>query len=152
MKNKILETADTLDYLKVLLASEYVLTVKVQNFHWNMVGPQFFPLHKEWGDMYDALFGYIDTIAELIRAHQEIPPASMREFLVLSIIDERIGSKSHGIEQAVILIEDHSKLDQLCQRTIASANTQNDQVVVDTITGIQSYHQKTLWMLRSYSE
>ena len=51
-----------------ILADHYLLTLKTQNFHWNVTGPNFQGLHSLFGTQYEALFAAVDEIAERIRA------------------------------------------------------------------------------------
>ena len=55
------------DELKILLADTYALYLKSQNYHWNVEGPNFKPLHEMFEEQYADLAGAIDVISELIR-------------------------------------------------------------------------------------
>jgi starvation-inducible DNA-binding protein len=52
--------------LTAMLADAYVLMVKTQGFHWNVVGPLFVSLHELTEQQYQDLFGAIDKIAERV--------------------------------------------------------------------------------------
>ena len=54
--------------LKKVLASSYILSLKTQNYHWNVKGPHFKQLHDLFGEQYNELNTAIDDIAERIRA------------------------------------------------------------------------------------
>src|SRR5690606_30173843 len=53
--------------LSRLLADEHVLYLRLRNYHWNLVGMAFGPLHALFQQQYEALAGEIDDIAERIR-------------------------------------------------------------------------------------
>ena len=52
--------------LNEFLCDLEVMTVKTQNFHWNIQGKEFFVLHAKLEEYYDELREQIDEIAELI--------------------------------------------------------------------------------------
>jgi starvation-inducible DNA-binding protein len=54
--------------LSKVLAESYTLSLKTQNFHWNVTGPMFQPLHSVFEEQYDALAEAVDEVAERIRA------------------------------------------------------------------------------------
>ena len=55
--------------LSVHLSDAYLLYVKTQNFHWNVVDPRFHSLHEFFEKQYQELAEAIDVIAERIRAN-----------------------------------------------------------------------------------
>ena len=60
--------AQTAATLGRLLADSYLIYLKTQGFHWNIVGPQFEPLHRLFQEQYTELAEAIDEIAERVRA------------------------------------------------------------------------------------
>src|SRR5690625_2797830 len=71
----------TVDIFKVLLGMEYVLYVKLQNFHWNVTGMSFDGIHKLFEKQYETSAKFIDEIAEHIRVFGVASPGSMKEFV-----------------------------------------------------------------------
>ena len=64
------------DSLAKIVADTYVLLVKTQGYHWNVVGPLFVSLHKLTEEQYEDLFEAADELAERIRAlGHPAPPA-----------------------------------------------------------------------------
>lgn len=53
--------------LKNVLADNYALYLKTQNYHWNVEGVNFRGLHLLFEEQYTDLTMAIDTVAELIR-------------------------------------------------------------------------------------
>jgi len=54
--------------LNLLLADEYVLYATTRDYHWNVTGPEFHSLHKEFEDQYGQVADWIDQVAERARA------------------------------------------------------------------------------------
>ena len=76
------------DGLSHVLADSYTLYLKTHNYHWNVVGPMFNTLHLMFETHYNELALAVDEIAERIRALGAPAPATYREFLELSQIEE----------------------------------------------------------------
>jgi len=80
--------AETASVLGRLLADSYMIYLKTQGFHWNVVRPQFEPLHALFQEQYTGLAEAIDDIAERMRALGVKAPGSFSEFANLSSIAE----------------------------------------------------------------
>lgn len=55
------------DAFNVYLANLHVTLVKIHNFHWNVVGVDFFDFHKELDTVYEEINKEIDRVAERIK-------------------------------------------------------------------------------------
>jgi starvation-inducible DNA-binding protein len=74
--------------LSKLLADTYTLSLKTQNFHWNVTGPNFKSLHVMFDEQYQELAAAVDTLAERIRALGVFTPASFTQFAKLAKVKE----------------------------------------------------------------
>src|SRR5262249_17236257 len=92
--------------LAQILANTYILYVKTQNFHWNIVDERFYSLHKMLDAQYDDLAEAVDDLAERIRALGYKSPGSLRQFLEISSLDES-DNDLDGNLMLHHLIEDH---------------------------------------------
>ena len=61
------ETSEIVIKLNEFLANYQVHFHKLQNFHWNVKGRDFFELHEQFERIYQRVFVDIDNIAERIR-------------------------------------------------------------------------------------
>ncbi len=57
-----------LEHLATSLAETAIETVKAQNYHWNVTGMAFGPLHELFQRIYEDHFQAQDTLAERIKA------------------------------------------------------------------------------------
>jgi len=137
------------DAIKVALADTYVLSVKVQGYHWNVTGPHFSEYHKFFGELYGELSDAIDVIAESIRTLDAFAPSSMKRFLELTTIEE-----ATNIPDGLVMI---SKLAADNERVIASLTEAYELCEKHKHYGISNMlqdritaHQKHGWMLRSF--
>jgi starvation-inducible DNA-binding protein len=135
--------------LSVLLASTYTLSLKTQNFHWNVKGPFFQTLHLMFEKQYMLLALANDAIAERIRSLGPLAPATYREFAQMTLVEEPVGELS---AEAMVeaLLEDYEKLNIFIVALHKEAADAGDEGTVDLITGRLSEQEKTAWMLRSF--
>ena len=132
--------------LAKLLADTYTLYLKTQGFHWNVVGPRFYDLHKLFEEQYGELAEANDEIAERIRALGVPAPASYSAFAKLASIREQSGTQS---AEAMIreLGEDNRSLVRSSQAVVAIAEEHNDVGSADLATQRIRAHEKAAWML-----
>ena len=123
--------------------------IKVQNFHWNVEGPDFPQYHKFLDDLYSEINeNAIDQTAELIRQLDQYSPGSITRFAELSIVQDQI-----KIPRAELMIaelyEDNAKLLAMWKEMFPIAEQENEQGIADFIAGRIDAHAKHGWMLRS---
>lgn len=56
------------EQLNKLLADTYAFAIKLQFFHWNVEGANFYNDRLFFATMYEEVYGAVDPIAEQIRA------------------------------------------------------------------------------------
>lgn len=76
--------------LKIVLANHYAFSLKAQNFHWNVEGPDFSQYHALFGDIYEEVYGSVDIIAERVRTIGYYTPGSFRRYLELSQVEDQV--------------------------------------------------------------
>jgi DNA-binding ferritin-like protein len=72
-----------------LFSSLQVTVQKAHNFHWNLTGPAFYPLHLLLDRVYGDLDAYTDRMAEHIRGYGRAPGA-FAIFLQFSSVKENL--------------------------------------------------------------
>jgi starvation-inducible DNA-binding protein len=134
--------------LKTAFASEYTFVLKAQNFHWNVEGPLFVQLHELFGNIYEEVYGSIDTFAEELRALQIYTPASLSKFNMLSVVEDENQVLDFQSMLRELLV-DSEKMAQLFKVVFDMAEANGDHGLADFFAGRQDAHKKHSWMLRS---
>lgn len=143
----------TAEGLIALLANNYILYLKTHNFHWNVVGPMFQPLHSLFETQYIDLWNAGDKIAERIRALGFFVPASQHDFSTLSHIKEAVGLHPPKAKEMISqLVSDHEVIIRLARKLLPEIEATSDQVTVDLLSERMEVHEKNAWMLRSFLE
>lgn len=140
------------EVLKVLLANEYVLSVKTKGAHWNVVGIDFADKHELFESQYVQLNEVIDDVAERIRQLGFTPPASMEEFLALTTLNETKAAKFKSPIFIEELLNDHEAIIRFLRINIELAEKNNDDGTADFIIALIQIHEKISWFLRSHLE
>lgn len=134
--------------LSVLLANTYIVYVKTQNFHWNVEDPRFYSLHQFFENQYEELAEAVDGAAERIRMLKERAPASLKEFLQLTTLQE-VDHELTADEMIQKLLQDHESIISWLRPVIESATQLGDEGTADFLIQRLRAHEKTAWMLRS---
>jgi len=142
-----------IDLLKSALADQHVLYMKMRNYHWNITGPQFQPLHALIEKQYDQLAEAIDDTAERIRQYGAFAPGTLKEMLELARLSEEPGVVPNARQMVANLVADHEAvIRQLREDTKTAGDTYGDISVEDYFTGLTQDHQKMAWLLRAHLE
>lgn len=138
------------EQLKVLLASVFSLSLKAQNYHWNVTGPNFAEYHDFFGKFYEEVGGSVDGIAELIRTLGSYTPGSLSRFSELTEIEDELTIPDPAI-MFVRLTRDNTIIITLLYRARAYADELGQYGVVNFLEDRITIHEKHAWMLKSFS-
>jgi starvation-inducible DNA-binding protein len=134
--------------LSKLLADSYLLYLKTQNYHWNVTGKMFQPLHTLFEEQYKELAESVDEIAERIRALGEFAPGSFSSFSKVASIKEE---NSIPIAEEMIhnLVQGNEAVVTTAREIINLTDECEDDVTADLMIERMQVHEKNAWMLRS---
>jgi starvation-inducible DNA-binding protein len=140
------------EILNKLLANEYLLYTKTLNYHWNVVGEDFYPLHLFFEKQYKELFDIIDDVAERARTVGGATIASLKEFHKLSSLDESLfGEGKNAHEMLHQLLRDHEAIIKQIRKDIdTTLSKYADAGTSNFLTDLIEKQEKMAWMLRSF--
>lgn len=141
--------AEVVDSLNLVLADSYALMALTHLAHWNVEGEDFFPLHKAFQEQYENLFEAIDEIAERVRALNAYAVGGLNTLGKLANIEE-FKSPLPQKDYVAALIVVHEKVTEDALRTRELAGSANDLETQDLMIKRLQWHEKALWMLKSY--
>ncbi len=134
-----------------LLADNYTLYLKTQNYHWNVTGPHFQQLHLLFQAQYEELAASNDEIAERIRALGAKAPGSSAAYAKLAKIKEENGDPDWK-SMLKNLAQDQDKICETVTATLKLAQEVGDEPTADLMIGRLTVHQKNRWMLQAHLE
>jgi len=141
--------AAVVDALTQALADTTVVTMKAQNYHWNVTGMAFGPLHDLFQKIYEDHFEAQDDIAERIKALDAHAEGRLSVFLARAKIKECDG---HVDARTMIanMQADQETLSGVCIALADLAEEKGDLVTNDFAIGRAAVHDKFAWMLRAH--
>lgn len=144
------KTTETAKELNVLLADYHLYYQKVRNFHWNVVGHNFFDLHIKFEEMYEDAKIKIDEIAERILTLRFQPTSNFSDYLKMSSIKEA-SENTKDLDMVKKILEDHGKLLKQMRKVIDTADEASDEGTIDMIGGYIGHIEKISWMLDAWT-
>jgi len=135
------------NFLNERIADFGVMYFKLHRFHWFVQGPDFYPRHAKYEELYDEITAIFDEYAERLLAIDGAPAATMKEYLALSKISEE-GSEVSSEAIFKTLIKDYSYMVAALKEGIDLAEDQGDNVTADMFIGTIATFEKHLWMFK----
>ncbi len=135
--------------LQQYLSNLAVLTVKLHNVHWNVVGRNFMRIHNFTEELYDQTFEDYDEVAELLKTKNEMPLSTMAEYLENATIKE-VKAKDFSIIESLEIV----KNDLETMRSLATdiRNTADEEGDFETVAMFEDYvahYSKNIWFVNS---
>lgn len=141
--------ARLIEALNLVLADSYALMALTHLAHWNVEGTGFFQLHKAFEDQYEDLFDAVDEIAERVRALDSYAIGGLSKLAQVAKMEE-FNSPMPQKDYVAALIVAHEKVIDDATRTRDMAAKSNDLESQDLMIKRLAFHQKTVWMLKSF--
>ena len=135
--------------LNEFLSDLEMLNVKLQNYHWNVIGKGFFTTHEKLEEYYDEVREQIDEVAEHILSLGHQPLGTMKDFMENSKIREAKNEQIKSIDIMESVIHD---LQELKQKAVQIKQEAEDKEYYATSTLMDDYlanYSKKIWMLNA---
>ena len=123
--------------------------IKLHNLHWNVVGVNFKSIHEYLEGLYDGLAGSLDEVAELLKIHDEVPAASLKEFLELASIQELESKELHGKEVLEIVLADFKEMRDQAKKIRDLADEEELPGVVSALESDLEQYDKNIWFIKA---
>ena len=143
--------APVVSQLNILLADYHVYYQKLRNFHWNIIGKNFFDLHIKFEELYGDARLKIDEIAERILTLRYHPVSTYSEYLEMSSLKE-VKSLLNDQEMVEILLKDHKTILSRMKNVVDKADEAGDEGTIDLIGAYIRELEKASWMLNAWSK
>ncbi|WP_439563093.1 Dps family protein [Roseinatronobacter sp.] len=135
--------------LNQCVAETAVTTMLAQNFHWNVTGMAFGPLHDMFQKIYEDHFTAQDDLAERVKALGGHAEGQLAGMLKRSKVAEHDG---HATAEA--MVETLAKAQDTVAATLAGAaaiaEEHGDLLTQDLAIARGQVHEKFAWLLRAH--
>lgn len=133
--------------LNQFLADLAVFYRKLQNYHWNIEGRDFFVIHAKLEGYYDDINEQIDEIAEYILSIGGQPLGTMKDYMQITKIQEAENKKVKTEEVISCLIKDYEAILQEAKQIKQESDANNDSQTSTMMDDYIEDYTKKLWML-----
>ena len=134
--------------LNEFLADLNVFYRKLQNYHWNVQGKDFFQVHAKLEELYNEINEQIDEIAEHIAILGGQPLGTLKDYIEKSIIQEAENKKIKSEEIYNNLLSDYQALLNKVVEIKEEAENQKEYSTSSLIDEYILEYGKTIWMLK----
>jgi starvation-inducible DNA-binding protein len=132
-----------------LLANYHIYYQNLRSFHWNVYGPNFFELHRQFEEAYNETRTQIDEVAERILTLGFRPVSKFSEYLYISEITEATGVQA-APEMMETVMKDTRQMIFKLNTAIELAQKANDEGTADLLTGFLKMLEKRHWQYHAY--
>ena len=133
--------------LNIFLADLAVFYRKLQNYHWNIEGKDFFVVNAKLEEYYDDVNEMIDEVGEYILTIGKQPLSTMKDYLAITKIAEAQNQKVKCDEVFNNVIKDFSYLLQEAKSIKEEADKAGDYATSTMMDEPIADFSKKLWML-----
>jgi len=137
--------------LNMLLTDFHVHYQKLRNFHWNILGKNFFDLHNRFEEMYNDTRVKIDEVAERIVTLKYHPISKLSDYIEVSRIKESSPLLTDEEMVADIINDNKIILEQL-GKIIERATKAKDEGTLDLMGAYIRELEKSTWLLNAWSK
>ena len=141
--------AEIVEGLTQAQSETVVTTMKAQNFHWNVTGMAFGPLHELFQQIYEDHFTAQDELAERVKALGGHAEGQLATHLARSAIKESDG-KLDAAAMIDALASDQETISATLRALAKTSEEHGDVVTNDMAIGRAQIHDKFAWLLRAH--
>lgn len=138
--------------LNELLSDLNVFYRKLQNYHWNVTGQDFFQAHSKLEELYNEINEQIDEVAEHILILGEEPLGTLKDYLEKTNITEAENKKIKSQEVFQAIQKDYKKLLEKVTEIKEKADEQKEYSTSALMDDYILDYSKIIWMLKQKEE
>ena len=133
---------------RIAFSSTFSFYIKVHSMHWNVEGPDFYEYHKLFEEIYEEVYGSIDTFAENIRKLDAYMPTSYHTLSMLTRIEDedRVPTKDQMVQE---LLMDSEKILIILKKNYNAAEAAGEHGLSNFLAERMDAHKKHAWFLRA---
>lgn len=133
--------------LNEFLADLNLFYRKLQNYHWNVKGKDFFQVHAKLEELYNEINEQIDEIAEHIAILGGQPLGTLKDYLEKSTIKEAENKKIKSSEIYNNILADYEELLKKTMEIKEEAEAEKNYATSSLIDEYILEYGKIIWML-----
>lgn len=121
--------------------------IKIHNLHWNVEGGQFKAAHEFLEGVYDGLASALDDVAEVLKQQNEMPLASLKDYLAVATLEELPNQAVTVSEALQILLADLKTLRAQALELRNAASEEDLFVLSNLMEDHIANYDKNIWFV-----
>ena len=134
--------------LNLFLSNLNVFYRKLQNYHWNIKGEDFFNVHEKLEEYYNDVNEQIDEIAEHILIIDGQPLGTMSDYLEITQIKEAQNEKIYSRKIFEAILKDYNILIENATKIKEDADNEKRYATSALMDEYLQDFSKKVWMIR----
>lgn len=136
--------------LNALLADCADMSMRTKHAHWNVRGPNFIALHTFYDELYDVLNAHGDAIAERTAAMGGFVKGRLSDAAASTRLPKYPDEALDGMATVAALADALGMVSNAVRDGIETAESLDDIVTSDLLTGVSGDLDKYLWFLEAH--
>ena len=141
----------TLDQLNETFSDNFVNSYRVHSIHFNIVGPEFYSLHRLMKKIYEDSEAIQDDLGELIRALGALAPETIGDILSLADLEDTVTGNT-PMDMVTFVLEGQEHMINSYRKLELAATSEGEQDIANFAQDRIRLHKKNAWMLRATLE
>lgn len=134
------------------MANLHVVSAKLRNFHWNVVGIDFIDFHEKLQELYEEVALEIDRIAERIKMLGFFPLASMHDFVRHATLKEAPSCSYTTSTIASAIVNDFAATARYLREVDKFVRETTDECTINLFGDTLGFLEKHVWFFTAYLE
>ncbi|WP_426449771.1 Dps family protein [Paenibacillus sp. S-38] len=143
------QDSELLSLLNQQIANWAVLHMKIHQHHWYVKGPNFFPLHVKFQELYEEASLTLDELAERLLSVGGQPVSTSKEIARAATIEEHEPLET-AEEMVRSLRDDYKQLIDETGEAMELAEEEKDEGTHDMLLELKTKLEKHVWMLNAH--
>ncbi|MCZ8519691.1 DNA starvation/stationary phase protection protein [Paenibacillus mucilaginosus] len=131
------------------IANWAILHMKIHQHHWYVKGPNFFPLHVKFQELYEEASLTLDELAERLLSVGGQPVSTSKEIAAAATIEEHEPLET-AEEMVRSLRDDYKQLIEETGEAMELAEEEKDEGTHDMLLELKTKLEKHVWMLNAH--
>lgn len=144
-----MKSSKSIEMLNKNLANLQVVYVKLHNYHWNVKGMNFKPIHEMTEAYYDYIAEQYDEVAERIVQLGGKPLASLQSYLKNASITEENQNEFEAKYVLTAVLSDFEQLNKEFKEISNNAGESGDIPTANIADGNVAWLEKQIWMIKA---
>lgn len=141
--------ANVTQQLKTIQADALALFVKVHNYHWNIKGMQFYPIHNMTEEIYDNMAELYDDCAERVLQLGDKPYVTMAEIAGATRVKEESATDFDAKTVLNAILTEYEALLKAFRKLSDAADKAEDKATVAFADDKIASLEKDIWMVKA---